>query len=353
MTTVVILVVCFAALGALSGYMVEEMKGFMELVFGFIKKPEIFMEDMVPLGASALMTYAKIIAPFLIAVVVSALAVTFLQVGPVFSFEPVKPETKKLNAVENFKNMVKPIVFIELIKNILKILAIFFIAITTVKAYIEPFLRTSQAELSQTATLAGYVLMIFLVKVLIVFLMIAIIDIMLQRHEFKKNMKMTKDEVKREYKEDEGDPLIKSHRKQIYQEMAMSDVRGQVKKSDVVITNPTHIAVALKYDKEAMIAPQIMIKGQRLYAQMIREIAEEEGIPIMQNVPLAWALIDLEIEEEIPEHLYQAVAEILTFVYKLKEERERRRLPTPPTPPSPGDQARTPSRLGSQDSKYV
>ena len=102
-----------------------------------------------------------------------------------------------------------------------------------------------------------------------------------------------------------------------------------------------------------MIAPQIMIKGQRLYAQMIREIAEEEGIPIMQNVPLAWALIDLEIEEEIPEHLYQAVAEILTFVYKLKEERERRRLPTPPTPPSPGDQARTPSRLGSQDSKYV
>src|SRR3989338_2114882 len=353
MTTVVILVVCFAALGALSGYMVEEMKGFMELVFGFIKKPEIFMEDMVPLGASALMTYAKIIAPFLIAVVVSAPAVTFLQVGPVFSFEPVKPETKKLNAVENFKNMVKPIVFIELIKNILKILAIFFIAITTVKAYIEPFLRTSQAELSRSATLAGYVLMIFLVKVLIVFLMIAIIDIMLQRHEFKKNMKMTKDEVKREYKEDEGDPLIKSHRKQIYQEMAMSDVRVQVKKSDVVITNPTHIAVALKYDKEAMIAPQIMIKGQRLYAQMIREIAEEEGIPIMQNVPLAWALIDLEIEEEIPEHLYQAVAEILTFVYKLKEERERRRLPTPPPPPSPGDQARTPSRLGSQDSKYV
>ena len=104
------------------------------------------MEDMVPLGASALMTYAKIIAPFLIAVVVSALAVTFLQVGPVFSFEPVKPDTKKLNAVENFKNMVKPIVFIELIKNILKILAIFFIAIACIIPILGLFTSSSPVD---------------------------------------------------------------------------------------------------------------------------------------------------------------------------------------------------------------
>ena len=138
-------------------------------------------------------------------------------------------------------------------------------------------------------------------------------------------MKMTKDEVKREYKEDEGDPLIKGQRKQLHQELAMSDVAQQVSKSDVVVTNPTHIAVAIKYDSAEAVAPEIMAKGQRLYAQHIRELADQHDIPIMRNIPLAWALIELEVGDEVPEHLYQAVAEILAFVYRLKAEKEHSR----------------------------
>ena len=142
--------------------------------------------------------------------------------------------------------------------------------------------------------------------------------------------------------------MIKGQRRQIHQEMAMSDVRGQVKKSDVVITNPTHVAVAVQYDKAEMMAPQIMIKGQRLYAQLIREIAEEEGIPLVRNVPLAWALIELEIGDEIPETLYQAVAEVLSFVYRLKEEQAGlRRRPATVTPTVSPSQA-TPTQLGTE-----
>jgi len=110
---------------------------------------------------------------------------------------------------------------------------------------------------------------------------------------------LTKEEVKREYKEDEGDPLIKGQRKQLHQEMAMGDVAQQVAASDVVVTNPTHLAVAIKYDQTEMVAPQIMAKGQRLFAQMIREVADEHNIPIMRNVPLAWALTELEVGDEV------------------------------------------------------
>lgn len=134
-----------------------------------------------------------------------------------------------------------------------------------------------------------------------------------------KDMRMSKDEVKREYKQDEGDPLIKSVRKQLYQELVMSDVKQAVSVSDFVVTNPTHVAVAVKYNEADMIAPQVMASGQRLMADAIRTFAEEFNIPIMRNVPLAWALLEIDIGDDIPEDLYQAVAELLVIVYRMKE----------------------------------
>lgn len=137
-----------------------------------------------------------------------------------------------------------------------------------------------------------------------------------------KQMKMTKDEVKREYKQDEGDPLIKSQRKQIHREYAFGDVKQQVAQSDVVVTNPTHVAVALQYDREEMTAPAISIKGQQAFADMIKNVAEEMEIPIMRNVPLAWALYEIEEGVEIPEDLFEAVAEILSYIYRMKQAKE-------------------------------
>ncbi len=193
----------------------------------------------------------------------------------------------------------------------------------------------------------GMIIVKFLVRFLIVFLLVAAMDIFLQRKEYIKNLKMSKDEVKREYKEDEGDPLIKGHRRQLHMEMAMGDVRQKVKNADAVVTNPTHLAIAIQYDKKEMIAPQVVAKGQRLFAEIIKEIAKENDVPIIRNVPLAWALIELEIEDEIPEKLYVATAEILTFVYKMKEEREKGRVrPTPVARPEAPQTPRSLPQLG-------
>jgi flagellar biosynthetic protein FlhB len=236
--------------------------------------------------------------------------------------EPLKPQLKKLNPIEGAKNMLKMRTVIELIKNVLKMAAILILAFLAIKRYLRPFLLTTTVPIEEGIKIGGMILFYFLTLVFIIFILIAFADIMLQKKEHKKNLKMTKDEVKREYKEDEGDPMIKGQRKQLHQEMAMSDVAQQVAKSDVVLTNPTHIAVAVKYDAKEMVAPEIMAKGQRLYAQYIRELAEQYDVPIMRNIPLAWALIELDVGDEIPEDLYQAVAEILAFVYRLKAEKE-------------------------------
>ena len=129
---------------------------------------------------------------------------------------------------------------------------------------------------------------------------------------------MSKYEVMQEYKRDEGDPMLKSHRRQMHQELTSSDI-ARVAKSDVVVVNPVHLAIAVDYDRQKMNAPQVAVKGQRLVAEQMKRIARESGIPIVENVPLAHALFELDIDEEVPEKLYEIMAEVLCFVYRLKQ----------------------------------
>lgn len=323
LTTVLILVATFGTIALTAAYMAGEMGA---LLIHALNVPrnlhESFDNYMGELWNLALQVFIRVLSPVMAAAFIAALVTGFLQVGALFSLEPLKPQLKKLNAIEGLKNMVKMKTFIELGKNLIKVAAIIILAYVAIVKYLTPFLLTTTVPIQEGIKVGGLILFYFLLLVLIVFILVAVADIMLQKKEYKKNLRMTKDEVKREYKEDEGDPLIKGQRRQLHQEMAMSDVAQQVSKSDVVVTNPTHLAVAIKYDAEEMIAPQIMAKGQRLYAQMIRNMAEEYEIPIVRNVPLAWALIELEVGDEVPEDLYQAVAEILAFVYRMKAERE-------------------------------
>lgn len=320
--TVMVLVAAFLVLVFSLSFVGGELRRLMELAFRVVSRPEIDRSLIYELGRASFVTLVKISLPFLITVVLVAAITGFLQVGPVFSAEPLKPQTKRLNAVENLKNMFKPKILFELAKNIFKVGVVFLIAFLVLKGMMEPFLYSLTVPVAGAAKLGGLVLARFLIRFFIFFLMVAILDLMIQRREYIKNLKMTKEEVKREYKEDEGDPLIRAHRRQLHMEMAMGDVRGQVKAADVVITNPTHLAVALKYDKAEMMAPQVVAKGQRLFAEYIRQLAEEFNVPMVRNIPLAWSLIELEIGDEVPEKLYLAVAEILTFVYRLKEQRE-------------------------------
>jgi flagellar biosynthetic protein FlhB len=322
MESVVVLTAIFAAIAFSLSFFSHEIQSLMKGAFQVAANPNLTREDMYHLGTQAFWTAVKVSAPVLITGVLVAALAGFLQTGAVFSLEPLKPQLKKLDMIENLKNMAKPKTFFELFKNIIKIFVIFLIAYTVLKGMLEPFLMTVGAPIEGSARLGGMVIVRFMIRFLIIFLMVAIMDLFMQRHEYMKNLKMSKEEVKREYKEDEGDPLIKGQRRQIHMEMAMGDVKQKMKTADAVITNPTHLAIAIKYDKKEMIAPQVVAKGQRLYAEYIKELAKEYDVPVIRNVPLAWSLIELEIDDEIPEKLYIAVAEILTFVYKMKEERK-------------------------------
>lgn len=322
LNTIIILIAAFALIVAMRGYMADQLRSMMQANFGLISTHEITPEVLFLAGQQNFMTYVKIVGPYVAVIVFVAIAVGFFQIGPIFSGEPMKPQVKRLNAVENLKNMFKIKTLVELLKNVAKMACIFLLAYLVISDSLREVALSVTATPEQATALAARLITSFLLKVFVVFIAIALIDLAVQRWTYKKQMRMSKDEVKREYKQDEGDPLIKSMRRQLHQELAMGDTRQAVKSSDAVITNPTEIAVAVKYDDSEMVAPQVLAKGQRLFAQTIRELAEELDVPIVQNPPLAWTLIELDIGDEIPEELYAAVAEMLVFVYRLKKEQE-------------------------------
>jgi len=318
--TVVILIGAFGLLAIFYKSIYRVFLDSMRFSFEIASKKNINNEELFIYAQDAFVAFAKAAGPFLLLIAAIAALIGFAQVGPLFASEPMKPKMERLNIVENIKNMFKVTTFVELLKNIAKMGVIFLIAYTVLKDNLREVVMTVMGTLPQSTAVAGKVISSFLIKVFICFIVIAFIDLMVQRWQYKKQMRMTKEEVKREYKEDEGDPLIKSMRKHLYQEMVMGDVKQAVKTSDFVVTNPTELAIALKYDDKTMGSPQVVAKGQRLFAEMIRDTAKESGIPVMQNVPLAWALIELDVGDEIPEDLYAAVAEILIIVYRMKEE---------------------------------
>ncbi|MFH1873614.1 MAG: EscU/YscU/HrcU family type III secretion system export apparatus switch protein [Pseudomonadota bacterium] len=323
LNTIIVLIGGFIILAFMRGNMGEELRAIFETNFELVGRGDLTTEMLFRAGQQTFFSYLHIVLPFFAGIVFIAFAVGFFQIGPIFSAEPMKPQLKRLNAIENLKNMFKITTLVELLKNIAKLTLIFWLAYSVVFNNLRQILLTVTASPEKSMLIASQLIVIFLIKVFVVFIVIAIIDVMVQRWHYKKQMRMTKDEVKREYKQDEGDPLIKSARKQMHREFAMSDTRQQVASSDVVVTNPTEVAVAIKYDDKEMLAPEIMAKGQRLFAQSIREIAEEFSVPIISNPPLAWTLIELDIGDEIPEELYAAIAEILVQVYRLKEQAEK------------------------------
>lgn len=327
LSTVFVLAAFFVAICISLGFMSGELKKLMVLVFNEVGNPHLDGTKINDLGKACLITLAKVCAPAFIAGFVVAGVVGFLQVGAIFSLEPLTPQGKKLNPLEGIKNMFKTPTFIELIKNILKITFIFYISYHILDKSMPEILQTVRISILDSARMAGDIIFRIVIRVIILFIGIALADFLVQRWQFMKQMRMSKDDVKREYKQDEGDPHVKSHRRALHREFAFGEVQQKVKNADVVVTNPTHVAVAIQYNRDEMGAPEIVAKGQRLFADMIRKVAEENGVPIMRNVPLAWSLLEVEVGGEVPEELFTAVAEILALVYKMKQTKENSRLP--------------------------
>ena len=262
-----------------------------------------------------------ITAPIMLALAMLAAMSVFLQVQPLFSAEIVQPKFEKLNPVTGFQNIFfKPKTYIELLKNLLKFAIVLALAYFFLQSSLRQVMPSGRLDIPALSGLAGELISGFLLRAGVVFLLIGGADFLLQKKLYLKNLMMSKEDIKQEHKQEEGDPHVKQMRKHLAQQMVLGGAMVKVPKADVVVVNPTHIAIALKYDETEMNAPQVVAKGREELAAKIRGLAEEHRVPIVQNVPLARSLYAVDLDSEIPEDLYPAVAEILNWVAQLRKE---------------------------------
>ena len=262
---------------------------------------------------------AFLLLPLFALVMVIGFFTSVFQIGWLFTTQPLTPDFTKIDPVKGFGRMFSMRSLVDLVKSILKVALIGWVAYSTVFDHFEEALILVDTSPYEAILFLGRVAMLILAKVCGLLILIATIDFLYTKHEMEEKMKMTKQEVKEEFKEMEGDPYIKGQIRRIQQEMAQKRMMADVPDADVVVTNPTHISIAIKYDTKSMDAPVILAKGSDHIAMRIREIARENDIPIMENPPVARLLHEVDLGATIPEEMFKAVAEILAHVYSLKK----------------------------------
>ena len=305
---------------ALSNYLYHYLADFLVGTFKAINSPDLGVTILTLFyKANEVIFFASI--PTLGLVTLIGVTVTFLSVGPVFATEVFKFDIKKFNPVENLKAKFKLKTLVELLKSIIKITIAAYIIYLVIYKSIPVLIQTVSIPISGALFVFHAFLIEVLVKVGLFFIVVAVADFIYQKQNFAKEMKMEKFEIKQEYKNSEGDPHIKSKRRQIAQEIAYQDgPTGGVRKAQAIVTNPTHIAVAIGYEKEVDAAPYILAMGQDVLAERIIKVAEQYDIPILRNISLAHKLWEEgEIHEYVPEETYTALAEILRWVASIKD----------------------------------
>ncbi len=262
---------------------------------------------------------ARLLWPIFLLTLVVGFFASFLQVGPLFTTKPFTPELSKFNPIKGIGRMLSKRSLVELIKSLAKVGLVGAITFSTLADNLPAAIGLLNVELSQTVIFLGNTAFLILAKACAILLVLGAIDYLFTRWEMEQKMKMTKQEVKEEYKETEGDPQIKARVRSMQQQMARKRMMADVPQADVIITNPTHLSIAVSYVRDEMDAPRIIAKGADHMAFKIREIARENQIPVIENKPVARALYRLDVGESIPEEMFKAVAEILAYVYGLKK----------------------------------
>jgi flagellar biosynthetic protein FlhB len=275
--------------------------------------------DVRSLAVDLLVGGAGILAPFLIAVFGIALVANYIQVGFLFSTQPLSLSLEKINPVAGFKRLFSVQSLVKVLINSAKAGLVGLVFFFAIKGGIDRYFALGDSGVRSVVEFMADEALAIAAKASLILLGLAMADYAYQRREHIKSLMMSKHELKEESKEVEGSPLIKSRIRSAQRELARRRMMNAVPMADVVVTNPTEIAVALKYQADGMSAPTVVAKGKRLLAERIKQIAREHGVPIYENKPLARSLYDLvEVGSEIPEHLYRAVAEILSYVYRLQ-----------------------------------
>ncbi len=316
MTFIVSIMGTLAALN----YMYEGIAAFTLQMFRAVSETSADFETKAPAYfADAVQTILNLSMPIMAIVCFVGVLVSFLVTGPVFSMEAMKFDLKKLNPIEGIKNKFKLKVLIELLKSIAKITGAAIIIYLIVMNSLSQIISSVLMPIMGSAMLVHEFLFTAAIRVGIFFLLVGLFDLAFQKKNFASEMKMEKFEVKQEYKDTEGDPMVKGKRRQLFQEIAYQEGPRSARRARAIITNPTHIAVALKYNPPEEVAPLILTMGVGYVAEQIIKIGVENNIPIMRNVDLARALYSKgKISDYIPEDTYEAVAEILKWIESLE-----------------------------------
>lgn len=313
-------IVSISATLFLSSYIYDQLSSYIINTFKSISDVDGLHERIPALMIQVITVICNTSLPIALLTTMTGIIVGFVIVGPLFSLEAMKPDIKKLNPISNIKNMFKFKTIFELIKSILKITGALILIYTAVWSSIPEIVATATLSVYGTALVFHDFLVKIIIRVGIFFLLIAIADLIYQKRNFAKEMKMEKYEVKQEFKDTEGDPHIKGKRRQAAQEIAYQEGPRAVKRARAVVTNPIHIAVALSYSEKTEPAPRILVMGRGITADQIVKLAVEYNVPIMRNVALAQTLFEKgELYQYIPEETYEAVAEILRWLEGLEQ----------------------------------
>ncbi|MDY6820646.1 MAG: flagellar biosynthesis protein FlhB [Deferribacterota bacterium] len=256
--------------------------------------------------------------PFIFIIILTAFLSNVVQFGFIFSAKALEPKWERLNPINGFKNLFSKRSLVELGKSLFKIFVVGAVAYYILKGKIDDIASLTNADINFTLLYLGKLIFKIFLYIALVILVLAAMDFAYQKWQHERDLMMSKREVKEELRQMEGDPLIRQRIRSLQREMARRRMMEEVPKADVVITNPTHYAIALKYDSRGDNAPKIVAKGQNLIALRIKEIAKNNNVPVYEDPNLARLLFDsVDIGSEIPENLYKAVAEVLAFVYNL------------------------------------
>ena len=317
-SAVITLFVAILALLALFGFMADHLLNLVHYYFELFAKPELTRETLMHIAIVSIREFLLIVIPFSLVIAISGVIGSLVQFGFLFNSDAIVPKFDKLNPINGFKNLFSLKKLLEAFKTTLKSFTTLGIGFYFFYLYTKELPTVALFNLhDQLVWLAQKVIILAFIMLFVIGIF-ALIDLFIVRKQYFDNLKMTKQEVKDEMKNMEGDPLIKSKIRQIQMQASRKRMMAEVPKADVVITNPTHYAVAIKYDDQKNAAPVVLAKGMDNMAIQIKKIARENGIHIYENPPLARALYaQVEIEQEIPEELFAAVAEVLAYVYKM------------------------------------
>lgn len=320
-TSAIVLLAVFIFLFFSAGFLRTEIFSFFNVTFTkYMLIETLTIETAVEIYKDLLIEMAIILLPIMGVAVVAAIAANFFQFGLLFTTEPLKFDLKKIDPIQGLKRIFSLKAIIELLKSLLKISFIGSVTTLIIWMNLEQVLSLSFKTPWDTLSTIGWLTAMMGIAASSVLLFISVLDFFYQRYDYEKNLKMSKQDIKDEHKNSDGDPIIKSRIRQRQREMAMRRMMQEVPSADVVITNPTHFAIALKYDDDSMDAPIVVAKGADFVAQKIKLIARENDVVMVENRPLARAMYDqVEIGQRIPDEFFKAVAEVLAYVYRIKQ----------------------------------